>query len=247
MDPDIGDYTIGWICALPLELTAAVAVLDKQHEPPPQDRYDDNTYVFGQIGHHNVVITCLPSGVYGVTAAANVVAKMRQTFPCITVGLMVGIGGGAPLLPQNDIRLGDVVVSEPMGGIGGVLQYDFGKTVQAGKFVQNGVLNKPPTVFLKAIAKMKSETLSGSKYNFNEIAGNILNSGTLPEKFKRPPSSSDRLFQAGYDHPVENGSCDDCNKKMLVERQPQGRHEAHIHYGLIASGNQVMKHGLTRD
>ncbi|KAF3280595.1 hypothetical protein TWF970_002808 [Orbilia oligospora] len=246
---EIEDYTIGWICALPLELTAAIAVLDKRHETPEsrQENHDDNTYICGCIGKHNIVITCLPSGVYGVTSASNVVTKMRASFPSVKIGLMVGIGGGAPMLPQNDIRLGDVVVSEPVAGFGGVLQYDFGKTVQSGKFVQHGVLNKPPGVFLKTISKMKSEYISGRAYEFNDIATAILENGILPEEFRRPPNSSDRLFQSNYDHPEENRSCDDCDTTLLVEREPRARNEARLHYGLIASGNKVMKHGLTRD
>ncbi|KAL3471916.1 hypothetical protein BJX99DRAFT_236612 [Aspergillus californicus] len=40
--------------------------------------------------------------------------------------LLVGIGGGVPSL-ENDIRLGDVVVRQPGGIYGGVMQYDLGK------------------------------------------------------------------------------------------------------------------------
>ncbi|KAK6510127.1 hypothetical protein TWF481_004841 [Arthrobotrys musiformis] len=245
------DYTIGWICALPLELAAATAVLDEHHEQPENLRRganDDNTYAYGNIGCHNIVITCLPSGDYGVTAASNVVNKMKTTFPSIRIGLMVGIGGGAPMLPQNDIRLGDVVVSHPVPGFGGVLQYDFGKTVQAGKFVQHGVLDKPPRVFFKAVSKMKSEHLSaGYEYKFNGIVADVIEKRILSEEFNRPPSSSDRLFHADYDHPEENGSCDDCDATLSVNRQPRSGSNARVHYGLIASGNQVMKHGATRD
>jgi hypothetical protein len=59
---------------------------------------------------------------------------MRSTFPAIRFGLMVGIGGGVPS-KKIDIRLGDVVVSKPTAGtFGGVLQYDFGKTISRGRF-----------------------------------------------------------------------------------------------------------------
>lgn len=44
----------------------------------------------------------------------------------VQFGLMVGIGGGVPGA-EADIRLGDVVVSQPHQGYGGVIQYDFGK------------------------------------------------------------------------------------------------------------------------
>ena len=42
---------------------------------------------------------------------------------------MVGIGGGAPS-SLKDVRLGDVVVSQPERTFGGVVQYDLGKTTK---------------------------------------------------------------------------------------------------------------------
>ncbi|KAK6523362.1 hypothetical protein TWF281_001342 [Arthrobotrys megalospora] len=111
---DQTDYTIGWVCALPSEFAAAVAALDERHPPIlHRSAADDNTYQFGRVGHHNIVIACLPSGAYGITSAAIVATKLQQSFQSIKLGLMVGIGGGAPILPHNDIRLGDVIVSEP--------------------------------------------------------------------------------------------------------------------------------------
>jgi hypothetical protein len=38
------DYTIGWICALPKELTAAIAMLDQQHPTLPIPSEDNNAY-----------------------------------------------------------------------------------------------------------------------------------------------------------------------------------------------------------
>ncbi|KAF3937773.1 hypothetical protein ABW19_dt0204807 [Dactylella cylindrospora] len=243
---DSEDYTIGWVCALPIEFTAAVAVLDKTHPPLPQNERDDNIYEFGQIGQYNIVITCLPSGVYGTISAAIVATKMRLSFPSITAGLMVGIGGGAPNIPLNDIRLGDVVVSEPVPGFGGVLHYDFGKTVQEGRFVQTGVVNKPPSVFLKTIAKIKAQYLHHNDRIVDSVT-TILGNESVPGQFTRPPVDTDRLFQADYDHPPENESCDQCDSSMVIKRPPRLQDQLCIHYGLIASGNQVMKHGLTRD
>ncbi|KAK6495590.1 hypothetical protein TWF481_002638 [Arthrobotrys musiformis] len=241
------DYTIGWICALPLEFAAAVAMLDERHPSLPQDDLDDNAYEFGRVGSYNVIIACLPCGVYGVTSAAHVASQMRRSFPSIIVGLMVGIAGGAPTPPQRDIRLGDVVVSEPAGGFGGVLPYDVGKTVQEGRFVQTGVSNELPKVFLLAIAKLKSEYLLQQCRGIDDIIARSLSNETVPQEFARPPNDSDRLFQARYDHSSENASCDRCESRMVVKRPPRPHDQPYIHYGLIASGNQVMKHGITRD
>jgi nucleoside phosphorylase len=56
------------------------------------------------------VIAVLPGGEYGIASAACVARDMLQGFPNVRIGLMVGIGGGAPG-PKHDIRLGDIVVS----------------------------------------------------------------------------------------------------------------------------------------
>ncbi|KAK5442647.1 hypothetical protein LTS15_010965, partial [Exophiala xenobiotica] len=100
---------IGWICVLNIELTAARAMLDEEHEMiAGQDSQDHNSYVFGRIHQHNVVIACMPEGVDGLVPAANV-ANMARTFPALQVRLMVSIGGGIPDSSKDiDIRLGDI-------------------------------------------------------------------------------------------------------------------------------------------
>ena len=105
-------YSVGWICALAVELAAAKLMLDEHHDKAPQTDHDTNAYTFGRIGKHNVVITCLPAGVIGTASAANVAKQLHSSFPSISIGLMVGVGGGVPG-PDNDIRLGDVVISKP--------------------------------------------------------------------------------------------------------------------------------------
>ncbi|TDZ49941.1 Vegetative incompatibility protein HET-E-1 [Colletotrichum trifolii] len=123
---DYKDYTVGWVSALPLEMRAAKAMLDNIHEPLAKSPKDSNTYVFGDMCGHNVVIACLPSGQYGIAKAAIVANNMQWSFPCLAIRLMVGIGGGAP--GRVDVRLGDVVVSHPEGPRTGVVQYDFAES-----------------------------------------------------------------------------------------------------------------------
>lgn len=65
------DYTVAWICALPLEMAAAKAMLDELHAPLSQPPTNHNTYTLSTLSGHNVVIACLPSGVYGTTSAGN--------------------------------------------------------------------------------------------------------------------------------------------------------------------------------
>ena len=137
------DYTVGWICALPKELAASELMFEKTHNSLSQPQGDPNTYALGQIGKHNVVMACLPSGQKGPSSATTVAAHMSRTFRSLRFCLMVGVGGGVPG-KRHDIRLGDVVVARPSSRNGGVVQYDFGKATPSG-FERTGFLNSPPT------------------------------------------------------------------------------------------------------
>lgn len=141
-------YTIGWVCALPKEQTAARAMLDEEHD------------TLGSICGHNVVIACLPN--MGTNPAATVATSMINTFQSVRFGLMVGIGGGIP----SKVNLGDVVVSQPVADYHGVVQWDMGKLERGGLFVHTGSLNRPPNALLNASNLLKSNhEMYGSKIN----------------------------------------------------------------------------------
>ncbi|KAL5343573.1 hypothetical protein BJX70DRAFT_385361 [Aspergillus crustosus] len=174
------DFMIGWICPLPLEYAAAKAVLD--------ELYEEDEYATGRIQNHGIVIACLPAGQMGTNAAAATTARMLAAFPSLKHGLLVGIAGGVPS-EKADIRLGDVVIGQPDGQYGGVVQYDFGKTVPGG------------------------------------LKSNI-------------PTA--RASVQGGD------TCYQCRKDMAVDRVPRAD-DFQVFFGTIASGNQVIKDGITRD
>jgi nucleoside phosphorylase len=112
-EPRREQYTVGWVCALPTELMAAQAMLDETYPAlPSTNARDSNVYTLGRVYNHKVVIALLPSGVYGTTSAAITANEMLLSFPNIRFSLLVGIGGGIPS-EENDIRLGDIVVSRP--------------------------------------------------------------------------------------------------------------------------------------
>ncbi|KAI2885598.1 hypothetical protein CBS13152_7503 [Aspergillus niger] len=240
------DYTVAWICALPLELAAAKAMLDDVHPPLPQPESDHNVYTLGQIGSHNVVVACLPGGVYGTISATGVVSHMVSTFPTLRsgFGLMVGIGGGVPS-PRNDIRLGDVVVSRPTTTSSGVIQFDYGKTLRGGRFQHTGLLNKPPPVLLKAISQLESGYLTGKRPTSEILNDTLHKCEKIRKEFLRP--KVDWLFSPTYDHKDSEHNCSACDQTQLVERPERGTDDPCIYYGLIASGDQVMKDAKTRD
>ena len=232
------DYTVGWVSALPLELAAATKMLDEIHQSLLQDPSDTNTYTLGTIGKHNVVLACLPAGQIGTNSAAKVATLMRWSFKSLRFCLLVGIGGGVPSA-NADIRLGDVVVSQPNLGRGGVIQYDFGKSTPSG-FERTGQQTTPPELLLSALAKLQSLHFDGksnpSSHSFrSDQIANL-----------QDPPAADLLFEANYAH-LGGISCEPCDRKRLVKRYPDKARETHIFYGTIASGNQVIRDGVTRD
>ncbi|KAL0937045.1 uncharacterized protein CTRU02_209261 [Colletotrichum truncatum] len=250
---DASKYTVGWICALPTEFDAAQAFLDEEHDDQPAvAQNDNNNYALGRIGNHNVVIAVLPDGEYGTSAAAAVARDMLHSFPNVRIGLMVGIGGGAPT--KHDIRLGDVVVSSRDGGKGGVFQYDFGKAIQNQDipFEHTDFLDQPPTVLRTAVSALKSR-YKRKGHQLNTAIDKALDRWPrLREEYSRPPLESDRLYRSEIIHPNSPEGCDAIcgdDPTYLVGRNKRGEHsdDPAIHYGLIASANQLMKDASIRD
>ncbi|RTE80803.1 hypothetical protein BHE90_004681 [Fusarium euwallaceae] len=252
--PDL--YTIGWIAPLSIERAAATALLDERHKAPEefnQPESDTNSYAWGKIGEHNIVIASLPAGVIGTISAATTASNLVSSLPHIRIGLLVGIGGGIPRLDQGrDIRLGDVVISQPDGSTGGVIQYDLGKAGSNGTWERRGSLNMPPLVLLHALASLKSEhEIAPSKVpgllrtmwtaNPRMAAPNINAPGYIHQT-----TEHDKLFHSSYNH-VGGPTCDRCDESYLVERRARETTDPIFHYGIIASGNTLVKEALTRD
>ena len=247
-----GQYTLAWICALPLEMSAAVAMLDEVHLELPHQRHDTNTYTVGSIGSHNVAIACLPAMQYGTVKAATVVAHMLRTFPAVEMAFMVGIGGGVPS-PSHDIRLGDVVVGTR------IMPYDLSKVV-------DGCLLRTDSA---KVLHPRAGTLVSALRARHDIDGRADFYAILQEQSQKHPAFShpnipDLLFHAKYSHQPsakqlgstsfllndtapESSDCDGCAAAQTVRRAIRSTKVPEVHYGAVASGNQVMKDGISRD
>jgi nucleoside phosphorylase len=250
-----GDYAVLWICALTTEYVAAQCFLDEEDPKPEAGSIpisDTNTYTLGRIAGHKVVLAVLPKGEYGVGSAASVITNILRSFPNIRIGLMVGVGGGAPT-KANDIRLGDVVVSSPKDGHGGVYHYDLGKEIQGSGFKQTGFSDQPPTVVRTAISALEAKHIRKGHHIIQNIEAALeLNPRLRRKGYACPAPESDRLYKADKIHPALAGDCSDtcgtesCN---LVDRQMRDEEDDNpaIHYGLIGSGNKVIKDATLRD
>ncbi|KAH8723832.1 hypothetical protein GQ44DRAFT_773708 [Phaeosphaeriaceae sp. PMI808] len=247
---EVTRYSIGWIAPLPLELTAARAVLDEDYG---DIHVDDYCYHGGRIGQHNIVMAVQPQ--MGTDAASDLAARMRAAFRNIQYFMVVGIGGGVPSYgpsgAQFQIVLGDVVVSYPRGSYGGVIRYDFGAWTDKGGLEFRWHTNSPPDTLLNAVNGLQSRhmTTYGTKIPAFLLEMRLNIHVDERQKFEDQGAARDRLFQDNYLHPEVsvNEDCENCCDSSRSEmRERRGDRAVRqpdtpkIHYGNIASSNQLQ-------
>ncbi|TIA14528.1 Pfs, NACHT and ankyrin domain protein [Aureobasidium pullulans] len=242
-ETDLGrdSYTIGWIAALPVERAPAEELLDTTHSRPfdfTQPDTDHNSYTWGCIGEHNIVIASLEAGIYGPTAATTTALSMLSSFPHIRFGLLVGIGGDIPSA-SRDIRLGDIVVSQPSGSEGGVVQYDHVKAKSGGVLERKDFLNKPPQVLLTALSNLQAKhkrKIHGIPTIMKEMQQKN------PAMFVSEPGEPGFEFQG-----LMNDRLFDVDLQEVANRAPRLKPDVpKVHYGIIASGSVLVKDAKSR-
>lgn len=260
-------YTIGWVCALPKEQTAARAMLDEEHKCLPTPCNDHNAYTLGSIRGHNVVIAGLPN--MGTNTAATTATSMINTFLSIRFGLIVGIGGGIP--PK--VNMGNMVVSRPVASYYRVVQWDMGKLEKDGQFVHRDSLNRPLNTLLNALIQLEyNHEIYGSKINehlkdverkFPQLAPRYTRYNCLRD----PLLVSERVYKTLIEvhflfrlwqkfiiiviYILGSWAIDPVNEESghLSEtaEEPLAQIEVRVYYGLIASSNKVIKDTQSRD
>ncbi|KAJ5781425.1 uncharacterized protein N7518_009908 [Penicillium psychrosexuale] len=243
---DPAGYTVGWICALPVEYIAAQEFLDEEHDRPSfVSPNDANDYTLGKMGEHNVVIAVLPDGEYGTASAA--ISTTSGSALWSGLGGRGGVGGVPS--ENHDIRLGDIVVSASRGSESGVFQYNFGKSIQDQSFQHTRFLNQPPAILRTAMLGIQTHYERKGHQLEEAINGIIEKNMRLCRKYERPELITDRLFlpEVIY-HQVDCAKCAvDPSKLVLQSERADDKDNPAIHHGLIASGNQLIKNALIRD
>ncbi|KAF5986489.1 hypothetical protein FCOIX_1548 [Fusarium coicis] len=244
-------FEIAIICALPLEADAIEVLFDHYWDDDgshfDKEPGDPNAYSTGVIGRHNVVLVHMPG--MGKANAATMAAKCHMSFPNIRLALVVGVCGVVPFRRNGDeIVLGDVVISD------GIVQYGLGRRLPD-QFVTKDTLldalGRPNPEIRGILAKLKTyrgqEDLTSKAIKFLDAmrCNPRLHATYLG-------SANDRLFEASYRHGEDQKSCGQagCNGKLVARRRLEmsGTHlTPAIHFGLMASGNSVMKSGEDRD
>ncbi|KAH0602112.1 hypothetical protein MHUMG1_00991 [Metarhizium humberi] len=238
-------YMVGWICAMGTEYVAAQELLDEEHDAPDfVSPNDANHYTCGRLGKHDVVIAVPPDGEYGTSSAAQVATNMQQSFPNIRIVVMVGTGGGAPS-SKHDIRLGDIVVSAPHAGGGGVFQYDFGDTTRDLAFRRVRFLNQLPSVLRTALTGIRAQHRRKGHRLEETVDAMLDKNPRLRQEYSRPAPDTDRLFEKVTDGA---GGCAGILSNLVPRRErTMDEDNPAIHYGLIASANHLIKDATIRD
>lgn len=264
-------FDIALICALREESDAVEAAFDCFFEDDElhyeKVAGDPNSYTFGKIGAHHVVLAYTPG--MGKASSASLAASFRASFPNIRLGMVVGICGGVPQPAEREkVFLGDIIIST------GVVQLDFGRQY-ADQFVRKDTIqdnlarpNSEIRGFLHQLQgwKARGHLQQNISRNNSEICAK--------EGFAswvRPTAVHDRLYRADYDHIHRDpricsvcaqsrgslvvcerariSSCEQlgCDQSQLIQREKSTGDTAAIHFGRIASGDQVMKSAADRD
>jgi nucleoside phosphorylase len=244
------NFEIVLICALPLEADAVEAVFDHHWDDdggPPFDKFsgDPNTYSTGTIGRHNVVLAHMPG--MGKANAAFVAANCRASFPNIRLAIIVGICGCAPQTPDGEeIVLGDVIISD------GVIQHDLGRQMPE-RFVRKNTLldslGRPDFGIRGLLSKLRN--LRGRQRLQDRMTDYLAVMQQEPGLAAHYPGvKHDILFEPTYRHTGDGELCDECGcdgplvpRNRLSQDSPQPA----VHFGLIASGDIVLKSGEGRD
>lgn len=223
---------IGIIVALPKECAAMKAMVAIERTVPPTVD-DPNYYYLATLNArsgaaYRVVIAQCPK--MGNSGAAMVAKDLIRTFRVKHV-IMVGIAAGVPNLrdPAKHVRLGDVVVSYGQG----VVQYDMVKRHPDGSLVLRSSLPPPSRVLIGAVDALETERLAGSAPWEEYIAAHAAIAS-------RPSEDTDKLL-------VCYG-----RKRLRWKKVPHPPREGQsgkprIHYGLVGSGNCLLKDSRERD
>lgn len=227
--------TVAVICPLPIELDAVLAVFDDH----PQV-LEGLPYYYGTISRHSAVAVCLPK--IGILPARDCGALLKDRFPSIQYRFLVGIAGGIPD-EKNDVRLGDVVIGTCL------YKHDAGKWWN-GDLRPSLLLKEAPQKLLEVIPIFKTRPQQRPDQLLEEQLENMRIRN--PERrthwtYPDAEEARDLLFTPSYTCLTPSQDQCSCDPTQIIGRVNRPLQSPKVHYGLIASGDQVMKDAMKRD
>lgn len=204
------DFHVAIICALTLEADAVETLFDYTWDASTFGKAggDPNAYATGRIGKHNVVLAWLPG--MGVGSSSGVAASCRVSFTAVSLALVVGICGGAPMAGPNEILLGDVIISD------GIVQYRFGRQLPD-KFARKDTLKDNlgrSNLEIRALLKQLKGIVGCRALRERTIShlNTLQQNKDFKDIAKHPGPEADRLYKPDYRHKHHIGDCKICAK-----------------------------------
>ncbi|KAJ5650941.1 uncharacterized protein N7484_004664 [Penicillium longicatenatum] len=238
MIPSHGDFTVGWVTAIRKEYTAARQVLDEEFDTTNfvLPRGDRNTYTYGRIGSHYVLITCLENAQCGINSASDAADDMRSSFPMIRLLLIVGIAGGIPTL-GNDIRLGDIVVGTE------IIRY---RSTATGEFERSGHVEPAGRALFTGTQGLAVQLDEGLDL-YNLLEKTFTKTQKIKDDYQKPQECIDHLWIADYEH--DSSQClSSVDERKLVSRPKRPDYDRiKVHSGKIGSTDKLTNNAGVRD
>lgn len=251
--PTNDEFLVAWITSNSSQTFAAKKYFDSTYgEPTRKAARDTNWYALGKMGSHNVVLTELPEGEKKppFLVAEETLSDMMRTFDRIRVVLFIGTGSGVPD-DENDVRLGDVVVSTH-----GAFHFNHDASVEAMAFQNTGEVVQAPEC-----VKMATKELVRRYQATTNALGRAVERTTegYPTHkdivaYGRPEDEFDLLYRSSFAHVVQedylcNISCGNDRKTLKPRPGPRKDDDDKIlvHFGSIASSHKAIRDPNLRD
>lgn len=230
------DYTIAWITDEEGQKAAWRHSQGQNPQPEPKDfarsDTDLNQYTWGQLGCHNDVVVVPPKKV----SATQTVQALLAAVPDVRFGLFVGTAALNPeRAKEADIRLGDLMISEPGKAPGGVFQYDSETAKSQQRVSHEGFPGNPREILTDSLQSFMSNWAMEAQ-NLAKVLCNHTPAGDTGE---------DRLFEPSYVH-VDGTNCLNCDQEKLVQRRQRGLEGQLLHSGFVSSSKDAVSDPETR-
>ncbi|KAH6962020.1 hypothetical protein BKA56DRAFT_560745 [Ilyonectria sp. MPI-CAGE-AT-0026] len=248
-------FRIAIFCALAIEADGVYAMFDAywdDDDPLPFGKAfgDPNSYRTGAIGHHNVVLV-LPGGM-GKENPAEIAAGCQMSFPSIKLALVVGLCSAVPFGPNGEeIILGDVIISS------GLVQYDPGRQVADSLMHTMAKLQFLEEKILKMRQLLAKLQGAASRELLATEMASSLDSLQLRQSLhaEHPGIQYDILCETTdaqnsneeHKEPCEQVGCSGKLVKRVRLETAEGCPNPYIHFGLIASGDYLIRNREFRD
>lgn len=242
------DYSVGWICVLPIEAAAAKAAFDRIHDSLPLDPNpgDNNDYILGSVNGHNVVVAYPNCSTSKKSSVAGVATQLHASFKCVQFNLSVGIAVGVPDT-KEDIRLGDVVVGKTKAGWTDVVHDDTNGERAEDESAHDRASNQLSPLLLSATGKAETAAIFNES-RMPQYVSEIVRKD--PATFTRPGPEQDVIFEPSNKDTTIDSEADGYSHRSpdcIRPRQPQEIQEPIVHYRSINSGHHLVRDMATQD